>query len=304
MPPELSQKNGLHFYQFPNLSRFAEIKHGVFTRLSGFSKAPFQGLNVSINVGDDPESTTRNHHAILTCLDGDELVFIHQVHGSDIILLKKENTDTPLIHKNQTGEPISKLSKSITPAKVGAQKRAENTGFLFSPELQQQTFEIGSGDAIITDIPGKILMIQTADCQPILLFDPNQKVVAAVHSGWRGSLQNIIGKTIMSMVQHFHCNPEEIIAGIGPSLGPCCCEFIHYKEEIPRSFWKYQKNEYHFDFWELSQDQLRETGVRTGNVHISGLCTKCRNDLFFSYRRQKITGRFAGVIGLNRSDRR
>lgn len=262
MPPELSQKNSLHFYQFPNLARFPEIRHGVFTRLSGFSKAPFQGLNVSINVGDDPENIARNRHAISTCLDEDELVFIHQVHGSDIILLKKENSDSPRVDKVQTG------------------------------------------DAVITDIPGKMLVIQVADCQPVLLFDPDQKVVAAVHSGWRGSLQNIIGKTIMSMVQHFHCNPEKIIAGIGPSLGPCCCEFIHYREEIPSSFWKYQKNEHHFDFWELSCDQIRETGVRPGNIHISGLCTKCRNDLFFSYRSQKITGRCAGVIGLNRSNRR
>ena len=147
-------------------------------------------------------------------------------------------------------------------------------------------------------------MIQVADCQPVLLFDPNQKVIAAVHSGWRGSLQNIIGKTIISMVHHFHCSPEKIIAGIGPSLGPCCSEFVHYRKEIPGAFWKYKKNETHFDFWELSRDQMRETGVKTSNIHISGLCTKCRNDLFFSYRRQKITGRFAGVIGLNRSDRR
>jgi YfiH family protein len=260
--PELSEKNGLHFYQFPNLTRFAEIKHGVFTRLSGFSKAPFQGLNVSLNVGDESEDTSKNRQAISACFGGNELVFINQVHGTDILLLKQEE-------------------------------------YSCSMDYGHHTF-----DAIITDIPGKMLAIQVADCQSVLLYDPGQKVVAAVHSGWRGSLQNIIGKTIQSMEIHFDCIPENIIAGIGPSLGPCCSEFVHYRKEIPKSLWKYQKNENHFDFWEISRDQLIDAGVHTGNVHVSGLCTKCREDLFFSYRKQKNTGRFAGVIGISKSVRR
>ncbi len=304
MPPELSKKNGLHFYQFPNLAQFTEIKHGMFTRLSGFSKGPFQGLNVSVNVGDDPESVARNRHAILTCLDEDELVFIHQVHGSDIILLSQFQNDEKPSHRRR---PVSRKVLKILDSGF---RRNDNKRLLKLALLKKENTDTPlihnnqTGDAIITDIPGKMLVIQTADCQPVLLFDPNQKVVAAVHSGWRGSLQNIIGKTIMSMVHHFHCSPEKIIAGVGPSLGPCCCEFVHYRKEIPDSFWKYQKKENHFDFWELSQDQMLETGVRTNNIHISGLCTKCRNDLFFSYRRQKITGRCAGVIGLTYSDRR
>jgi hypothetical protein len=224
--------------------------------MSGFSKGSFQGLNVSTTVGDDPDHTAGNRRAISGYFDGYELVFIRQVHGSDIVLLKKNQKHGPSIHDEKTG------------------------------------------DAMITNIPGKILVVQVADCQPVLLFDPGQKVVAAVHSGWRGSLLNIIGKTVLSMADHFDCDPEQIIAGIGPSLGPCCAEFIHYRKEIPECFWKYQKTENHFDFWELSLDQLQEAGVRENNIHISGLCTKCRHDLFFSYRKQPVTGRFAGAIGL------
>lgn len=256
MKSEFSEQNSLTVYRFPNLSGFTEIHHGVFTRMSGFSKGSFQGLNVSTTVGDDPDHTAGNRRAISGYFDGYELVFIRQVHGSDIVLLKKNQKHGPSIHDEKTG------------------------------------------DAMITNIPGKILVVQVADCQPVLLFDPGQKVVAAVHSGWRGSLLNIIGKTVLSMADHFDCDPEQIIAGIGPSLGPCCAEFIHYRKEIPECFWKYQKTENHFDFWELSLDQLQEAGVRENNIHISGLCTKCRHDLFFSYRKQPVTGRFAGAIGL------
>jgi len=153
-------------------------------------------------------------------------------------------------------------------------------------------------DAIVTDIPGKFLVIQVADCQSVLIYDPVQEVVANVHSGWRGSINNIIGCTLKVMEKNFGCRSHDIVAGIGPSLGPCCAEFVNYKQEIPEAFWKYKNDAHHFDFWSISRDQLCEAGVLFENVDLSRMCTKCDSNRFFSFRKEGTTGRFATLIGL------
>jgi len=154
------------------------------------------------------------------------------------------------------------------------------------------------GDALVSAIENRFLAIKIADCQSVLMYDPEKNVVANVHSGWRGSIKNIIGGTIAVMKERFGCAPSDIFAGISPSLGPCCAEFINYKSEIPGQFWKYMDHENHFDFWRISMDQLRLAGVIPENIYSSGICTKCNTDLFFSYRGEKTTGRFAAVIGM------
>jgi YfiH family protein len=155
-----------------------------------------------------------------------------------------------------------------------------------------------SADALISAAPGKTLAIQTADCQAVLLYDPVRKAVANIHSGWRGSIQNIVGLTVQAMIKRFGSDPKDIVAGIGPSLGPCCAEFIHYRTEIPKEFWPYKNASDYFDFWKLSHDQLTDAGVPGGHILTSNLCTRCRTGLFFSYRKEKTTGRFAAVIGI------
>jgi copper oxidase (laccase) domain-containing protein len=89
-----------------------------------------------------------------------------------------------------------------------------------------------------------------------------------------------------------------MLAGIGPSLGPCCAEFINYREEIPQVYWRYKDADHNFDFWSLSREQLLHAGVPAKNIETSRICTRCRTDEFFSYRAAKTTGRFAAVIGL------
>ncbi len=111
-------------------------------------------------------------------------------------------------------------------------------------------------DAVVTDIPDLALVIQVADCQAILLVDTVKEVVANIHSGWRGSVSNIIGRSVDSMQESFGSNPGDILAGIGPSLGPCCSEFVNYTREIPEHLWAYKDENDHFDFWKLSRDQL------------------------------------------------
>ncbi|MDL1963373.1 MAG: peptidoglycan editing factor PgeF [Deltaproteobacteria bacterium] len=250
----LNDKNGILFFQFPNLAGFSEIQHGIFTRKCGYSKEPYNGLNVSFEVEDNPELVKQNRDILCNCIKGKEFVYAKQKHDTQIIILTKNN------------------------------KVRSNASFV--------------GDAMITDILGKYLVIQVADCQSLLLYDPARHVVANVHSGWRGSIKNITGKTIKEMEKKFGCRSENIIAGIGPSLGPCCAEFVNYKKEIPFSLWKYRDNDNLFDFWALSLDQLLDAGLLIKNIHSSNICTKCNTDLFFSFRGEGTTGRFATVIGL------
>lgn len=153
-------------------------------------------------------------------------------------------------------------------------------------------------DAMITDRPDVLLCIKLADCQGVLLFDPVRRVIANIHSGWRGSIADIIGNTVSIMSTEFKTDPAHIIAGISPSLGPCCAEFIHYRKEIPRHFWKYKDAQDRFDFWQISENQLQTAGVSSGNIRTARICTRCRHDLFYSYRKEGKTGRFTAAIGL------
>ena len=155
-------------------------------------------------------------------------------------------------------------------------------------------------DAMITDQLRKLLVVQVADCQSVILFDPENRVVANVHAGWRGSIQNIAGKCIEHMAARFGTRPKDIVAGVGPSLGPCCAEFIHYEKEIPPHLHGYRtaKDGVLFDFRKMSADQMVQKGVKAAHIELMDICTKCRPDLFYSYRRERVTGRFASVIGI------
>lgn len=263
----ITEKNGLSFFKFLNLSQFSGIHHGIFTRKGGFSSKPFDGLNVSFGVGDDPENVRNNRIAMCEC-------FGAGANSGSMVYLKQ-------IHSDQ----VRMLCRKSLPEKLN------------NPDI------LVSGDAIVTDLPDKNLVIQVADCQAILLYDPVRHVAANVHSGWRGSIRNIVGKTIKVMKQRFMSNPRDIMAGIGPSLGPCCSEFVNYHAEIPETFWKYKIHEKFFDFWKISQDQMKAEGILDKNIETSRICTKCRTDLFFSYRGEQVTGRFSAVLGLKQTDK-
>ena len=152
-------------------------------------------------------------------------------------------------------------------------------------------------DALITDKAGIGLMIQQADCQAVMLYDPARPAVGIAHSGWRGSVANIIAKTVAVMRDSFGSDPGRMYAAVSPSLGPCCGEFVNHQKELPNSFCSFQVKENYFDFWAISRFQLESTGIRSERISVAKVCTVC-DPRFFSYRREKITGRNASVIGL------
>ena len=254
----LNYDNGASYYQFENLSRFAEIRHGIFTRHFGSSQAPFESLNVSFGLGDANIHVRKNRVTVARAMGCTDLVSARQVHGNQVLVLSSKNHNV----------------------------------------YDDQEQVLGTGDAIVTDAAGKYLMIQLADCQSILLYDATRRIVANIHSGWRGSVSNIAGHTVDLMQEHFQSNPTHIMAGIGPSLGPCCAEFIYYKKELPEILWPYKLAKNHFDFWAISRDQLCNAGLVAENIETANICTRCHTSLFFSYRGEGQTGRFASVIGL------
>jgi YfiH family protein len=228
------------------------FSHGIFRRYGGESKPPFDSLNVSFGVGDDPERVRRNRRRIKMALNLPYLVSSRQVHQDRVLVVDR------------------------------------------APESD---FEADGFDALITDQRGIGLMIQQADCQAVLLADPALKAIGICHVGWRGSVANIIGKTVTLLEQQFGVNPANLLAAVSPSLGPCCAEFVNYRQELPEVFWTFQTTANHFDFWSISGMQLQDAGVLPENISISGICPVC-DPAFFSYRREKKTGRFASVLGI------
>lgn len=163
--------------------------------------------------------------------------------------------------------------------------------------------QVGEADALVTDVPGVGLMVQQADCQAVLLYDPVKKVIGAVHCGWRGSVQRILGRVIGFMGENYGCQPADMYGVISPSLGPCCGEFINHKKELPLEFHKFMVRDNHFDFWQISRSQMVGSGMDGERIQTAGVCTCCSED-YFSYRRAVkqsggVTGRHCSVICLN-----
>lgn len=160
--------------------------------------------------------------------------------------------------------------------------------------------EIDNVDGLVTNLREVPLMIQVADCQAILLFDPVKKVVAGVHAGWKGLVQNVSAAMIDVMKSHYGCDPANILVGISPSLGPESAFFSNPEEELPKSFHRYIDSQKRVNLWEYSLAQLQETGIQQNNIELARICTQLDNGKnFFSFRRDHgITGRFGVVIVL------
>lgn len=198
--------------------------------------------------------------------------------------------------------------KTLYPNKkfiVANQTHSANVNTIQEPkELGWRSLDdaIENCDALITNQKDIVLTILTADCVPILLFDPIKNVVGAVHAGWRGTQQQIVVKTVKKMEQEFHSNPKDIIAGVAPSIGKCCYEVDwgvaqHFKD-IPNSYEK-KGEKYMLDLPYINKIQLLNIGVKRENIELSNICTSCDVKNYFSYRKENgCSGRFMSLIGL------
>lgn len=158
--------------------------------------------------------------------------------------------------------------------------------------------ETAAADILFTDQPGVGLLIKQADCQAVILYDPGRRVVANVHCGWRGQVQNVLAAAVGRLQERYGCRPADLYAAISPSLGPCCAEFINFRREFPSELWSYQVRPNYFDLWRVSRDQLLAAGLPESHLDVAGRCTRCASGEFFSYRRDRITGRQGTVVSL------
>ena len=160
-------------------------------------------------------------------------------------------------------------------------------------------------DALITDRPGLALMLRFADCVPILLWARDRGAVGLVHAGWRGTVQGVVTHAVAALGREYGVHPREIVAAIGPSIGPCCYEVgPEVIEQVLMAFPNDTllrpsgcEGHAYMDLWKANASQLKALGIE--EIHVARLCTCCHCDLFFSHRGDSgRTGRFAVIIGL------
>ena len=167
---------------------------------------------------------------------------------------------------------------------------------------------IGEGDALLTDAPGALVGVRTADCVPILIADVSKRKVAAVHAGWRGSAQAIAAKTVGAMAARFGSHARDLQAAIGPSIGACCYEVgpevaSQFHDLFPGIAGPEERP--HLDLPEANRRQLLSVGVPPDRIYLCGLCTACLSEEFFSWRRDRVKHeRMVSAIGIKREMQR
>jgi YfiH family protein len=300
------QQGNVRYLQFGHFQQFPELIHGSFTRLGGVSETPIEGLNVSVSSGDALENVIRNRLLVLKSLQIEQYpcATIWMVHGSNVAVLDGDGwddwrNDWPYRSYDVDGEELIWTSRPRRKA-----------------------------DAIITRKRGVTLAMSSADCVPILLYDPMQRAIGLAHAGWRGTARGIAAITINAMREQFDSRPEDIYAGIGPSIGPCCYEV---SEDVRRLFYGEQDfedipvderyrnlvresavfftKEYpaystlQLDLWETNRKQLLLAGLLPEHIELPDVCTCCEKERFYSHRgEQGKAGRFPSVLALRREE--
>lgn len=161
---------------------------------------------------------------------------------------------------------------------------------------------LGEADALITDRPGLLLGVRTADCLPLLVADPEHRAVAAIHAGWRGIVAGILAEVLREMAERFGSRPQTLLVAVGPAIGACCYEVGPEVASQFRTLFPEREDlggRTRLDLAEAARRQLRAAGVGDERLAVAGICTRCRAEEFYSWRRDgPRTGRMLSVIGI------
>jgi polyphenol oxidase len=248
------------------------LLHGFSTRMGGLSRiAGFDELNLGFGV-DHPETVAANRRLFLQTITAPgEGIEARSMEHRRLVTLKQMHSS--LVRR------------------VGLSDAAERASLW--------------GDGLITNEPGVLLGIQTADCLPILVVDQVRRAVAAFHAGWRGTLKRIVEKGIRELEQEFGSEPEGLLAAIGPGIGSCCFAVGAEVRELFRGQFSYadelfaRQPQLHLDLAEANRRQLLAAGLLPESIFLTRECTSCHIDRFFSYRAERgKTGRMMAVIGI------
>ena len=299
----IEQQHGdARYLQFSHFLQFPDLIHASFTRLGGYSKTPYRGLNVSYSIGDDFENVLRNRLLALKALQIQTYpcATLWMVHGAEVATLGIEQWDDWRTDWSHYSYQIDQH------------------------ELIWTTKPRRKADALITRRSGVALTMSSADCAPLLFYDPVERVLGLAHAGWRGTARGIAAITIHAMGEQFGCSPINIRVGIGPSIGPCCYEVsedvrdyfmgqqafdpdpadVRYRKLIRESAVFTMKrikshDSLRLDLWETNCNQLLMAGVLPGHIESSEVCTSCKKEHFFSHRAEHgKAGRFPTILAL------
>lgn len=259
-------KKAIPYYSFESLNNLGFVNNAFTSKEwypDGMDGKPAYDLKVYWRPGEDIDEITETNRVFLEQLGAsvDKLVTVNQKHTANIHVATKEDVGQSLLRDK----------------------------FLFT-------------DGIVTNVPGAVLVIDVADCTPLFFADPVNKAVGIAHAGRKGTQQHIDQEVIAAMMREYGSKPEDIIACIGPSI---CQECYEVGDDVGEEFWEdwskgfimgqaagFAKEDvmkrmgvkYHIDIWEANRLSLIEAGVKPENIEVSGICTRCNKDRFYSFR--------------------
>lgn len=266
---QIQQNNGITWVSSGLLRPCAGLRHGFSTRLGGVSEGSWQSLNMGLHSGDDPAHIIENRTRFMRRFDiqPEQVASLHFVHSTKVVAVDASHG---------------------------------GCGFL------DATTAIDDADGMMTATPGIALFVTFADCVPLLFFDPERRVAAATHAGWRGTVAGIAQETVRSMQATYGCDPASILVSIGPAIGKNDFEVGHEVVEAVRQhtpqwrelFQASPNGRNYFDIQLANVWQLRSAGVTAAHIERIPLSTFSRRELFFSHRRAggKPTGRMGAFV--------
>lgn len=262
-------RNGVTFFASDGIDAAGGAAHGFSTRLGGVSEGMWESLNLGQSRGDDPDHVRENYRRFFAAVG---------VDGGKIAM-------TNQVH--------------------GGVVRCITTADVKNDPYDKPGYE---ADGLMTDLPGVALIVYSADCIPILFYDPVRRVIAAVHAGWRGTAAGIAAAAVERMRDVYSCRPADILAAIGPGIGPDCFE-TH--EDVPNAMTaalstavlrhiKIKENgKFAVDLKNINVMRLEQAGLDPAHIAVSCVCTSCNPDKFWSHRKLGTNrGSMAGAIQL------
>lgn len=275
-------ENCLEILKVDDWKQYDWLLHGFSTRNGGISQV-YEGstLNLGWTKEDDPASVVQNRKRFVSAVCDDNadsvLVGVRQVHSKIVRAVRQE-------HGAVEGRLQTDDGKAIL-----------------------------EGDGLITDVPGVLLGVGTADCVPVLVVDVRKRVVAAFHAGWRGTVARIVEHGVARMQADYGSQAADIVAAVGPSIGPCCYtvgeevraefgkKFVYSNELFSRAS---DAGEIRLNLWEANRRQLLDAGITEARIKVVGECTACTKSQsgamrYFSHRAEHgIAGRMLNVVGV------